>query len=106
MGLAKSPGFTHKKVIELLIETDGNKTGDAFRRLCDQVKKKYGLQLVIYHYEGRFRAKDLIVIVVVTGKARPETFAGLEELVDRFKSEGNIRKKEVYEDGESEWIAK
>ncbi len=107
VGLTKSSGFAHKKIKELLIETEGRGTDRAFRNLCEDVKKRFGLQLaVIYHYEGSFRAKEVLVIIVVAGKARPETFAALEELVGRFKPEGHIRKKEVYADGESEWIEK
>jgi molybdopterin synthase catalytic subunit len=107
VGLTKSPGFAGKKVEELQIGTEHEYSARAFRRICDEVKKKFGLHLaVIYHYEGSFRPGEILVIVVVAGKARPETFSALQELVSRFKPEGHLRKKEVYEDGESEWIEK
>jgi molybdopterin synthase catalytic subunit len=107
MGLAKSPGFAGKKVEELQIGAESEYSDRAFRRICNEVKKKFGLQLaVIYHYEGGFRPGEILVMVVVAGRARPETFSALQELVGRFKPEGHLRKKEIYSDGESEWIAK
>jgi molybdopterin synthase catalytic subunit len=107
VGLAKSPGFAGKKVVELQIGTEPGYTDKAFLRICDDAKKKYGLQMaVIYHYEGGFRAGEILVMIIVVGKARPETFAALQEVVSRFKPEGHLRKKEIYEDGESEWIDK
>lgn len=107
VGRVKSPGFAGRKVEELVIETDHERSGMALRQVCDEVKKKYGLQLAaVYHYEGSFRVGEILVMVVVAGKARPEVFSALEEVVRRFKPEANIRKKEVYEDGESEWIGK
>jgi molybdopterin synthase catalytic subunit len=105
VGRVKSPGFAGKKVEELLIGTEPGYTDRAFLQICDDVKTKYGLQLaVIYHYEGRFRVGESLVMIIVVGKARPETFTALQEIVNRFKPEGHIKKKEVYEDGESEWI--
>ncbi|MGD0637619.1 MAG: molybdenum cofactor biosynthesis protein MoaE [Nitrososphaerales archaeon] len=107
VGLTKSPGFAGKKVEELQIGTEHEYSAKAFRRICDEVRKKFSLQIaVIYHFEGKFRPGEILVIVVVVGKARPETFSALQELVSRFKPEGHLRKKEVYEDGESEWIEK
>jgi molybdopterin synthase catalytic subunit len=107
VGLTKSPGFAGKKVVELQIGTEPGHTDQAFVQICDDAKRKYGLQLaVIYHYEGGFTAGEILVMVIVVGKARPETFAALQEVVSRFKPEGHLRKKEIYEDGESEWIEK
>jgi molybdopterin synthase catalytic subunit len=107
VGLTKSPGFAGTKVEELQIGTEQEYSTKAFRRICDEVKKKFSLQLaVIYHYEGKFRPGEILVIAAVAGKARPETFSALQELVSRFKPEGHLRKKEFYEDGESEWIEK
>jgi molybdopterin synthase catalytic subunit len=105
LGMTKSPGFAHRKVKELLIETDPEASARGLVRLCDDVRQRFNLQLaVIYHYEGRFRPGEMLVMIAVAARARPETFEALQEIVNRFKTEGHIRKKEVYEDGESEWI--
>ncbi len=107
VGLAKSPGFAGRKVEELQIGTEHEYSAKAFRRICAEVKRKFGLQVaLIYHYEGSFRPGEVLVMVIAAGRARPETFSALQELVSRFKPEGHLRKKEVYEDGESEWIEK
>jgi molybdopterin synthase catalytic subunit len=107
VGRVKSPGLRSREVDELVIEADRAYADRAFRLICDDVKKRYGLQLaVIYQYEGSFRVGEILVMAVVVGKARPEAFAALEEAVRRFKPEGRLRKREVYEGGESEWIDK
>ncbi len=107
IGRMKSPGFAGRKVVELQLGADRDQADRAFRQICDEVKTKYGLQLaVVYQYDGSFRPGDVLVMVLVAGKARPETFSALEEVVRRFKPEGKLRKKEIYEDGESGWIEK
>jgi molybdopterin synthase catalytic subunit len=96
VGRMKSPGLRGREVKELVIEADREYADRAFRLICEDVKKKFGLQLaVIYQYDGSFRVGEILVIVVVVGKARPETFAALEEAVRRFKPEGRLRKKEI-----------
>lgn len=104
-GMTKSPGFAHKKVRELVIETDPALSAKGLRLLCADVKKKFNLQFVaVYHYEGRFKPGELLVTIVVAANSRPEAFAAMEEIVHRFKTEGHIRKKEIFEHGESEWV--
>jgi molybdopterin synthase catalytic subunit len=105
VGMTKSPGFAHKEVKALLIETDPEVSAKGLRRLCEEVKERFHLQLaLVYHYEGSFRPGEMLVFIVVAAKARPEVFGALEEIVNRFKTEGHIRKKEIFEHGESEWI--
>lgn len=104
-GMTKSPGFAHKKVRELLIETDPGLSAKGLRRVCSDVRKRFHLQFAaIYHYEGRFKPGDLLVMIVAAAKSRPDAFGAMEEIVHRFKTEGHIRKKEVFERGESEWV--
>ena len=107
VGLVRSSGFAGRKITEFVIKTDPKYTDKALRRLCGEVKKKFGLQLaVIYRYEGSFRVGEILGMVVVAGSVRPETFSALDELVSRFNPECHIRRREIYKDGESEWIEK
>ncbi len=107
VGRVKSPGLDGREVRELTIESDKEDSTMALRRMCAEVKEKYGLQLtVVYQYEGSFQVGDLLVMVAVVGKARPETFAALEEAVRRFKPEANLRKKEVYDGGQTTTVVK
>ena len=104
-GMTKSPGFAHKGVKELIIKTDPALSTKGLRSLCADVKKKFHLQLaVIYHYEGRFKPGELLVMIVVAANSRPEAFAAMDEIIHRFKKEGVLRKKEIFEHGESEWV--
>jgi molybdopterin synthase catalytic subunit len=105
VGRVRPPGFAGRKIKELVIEADHKHSDKTLLQICDEVKKKFGLQLaVIYLYEGSFRVGELLVMVAVAGKGRSDVFSALDEVTRRFVHESHIRKKEVYEDGGFEWM--
>jgi len=107
VGLVRSPGFAGRKIKELVIETYPQYSDKILRQICDEVKKKFSLNLaVIYHYEGSFQVGEILVMVVVAGKTRSEVFPALEETIRRYKTEPTIWRKEVYEGGKSKWMKK
>ena len=81
-GMTKSPGFAHKKVKELMIRADPALSTKGLRSLCDDVKRKFNLQIAaVYHYEGSFKPGDLLVMIVVAANSRPEVFAAMDEII-------------------------
>jgi molybdopterin synthase catalytic subunit len=105
VGLVRPPELGGRRIKEFVIEADHESSGIALRQICEEAKKKFGVQFaVIYLFEGSFQVGDTLVIVAVAGKAHPEVFSALDEVARRFVHEGHIRKKEVYEDGGFKWI--
>ena len=107
IGLVKSPGLKNKEVKELMIETYPQYSDKMLLLICDEITKKYKLELaVIYHFEGSFRVGETLVMVIVVGRSRANVFPALEEAIHRYKTEPAIWKKEIYGGGKSKWVNK
>jgi len=104
-GIVKAVGKNGKKVKKLVLEAYEESASEVIRRICDELVKKYDLRAAyIYHFVGEFNVGELIVFVFIASKSRNEGYPALVEAVKRYKSEPPIWKKEIYEDGTSEWI--
>lgn len=105
IGLVKSPGLENREVKELMIETHPQYSNKMLLQICDEIIKKYKLELaVIYHFEGSFRVGETLVMVIIVGRSRTNVFPALEEAIHRYKTEPAIWKKEIYSSGKSKWV--
>ncbi len=105
IGLVKSAGLGNREVKELVIETYPQYSDKMLLQICDEIKRKYKLQMaVIYHFEGSFAVGETLVIVIVAGKSRTIVFPAVEEAIRRYKTEPAIWKKEIYGGGKSKWV--
>lgn len=74
------------------------------RRIAGEIQQAHGiLEIAIQHRTGRLEIGELSLLVAVSAAHRREAIEGCHALVDRFKEEVPIWKKEVFEGGE-EWI--
>lgn len=104
LGITKSKG-EDKDVNLLEIEAYEEYADLQIKRICEEIKEKYGLDFVgIWHLAGSFSPGEPLVLVVIAGRSRSEVFHALEEAVKRYKTEPPIFKKEVYIDGTHKWI--
>ncbi|MEM0097622.1 MAG: molybdenum cofactor biosynthesis protein MoaE [Conexivisphaerales archaeon] len=100
-GITKHKG----QVKELLIEAYKEYADKALKMICDQVKKKNALNdCRIYHLEGKFEPGEPIVLIIISSMSRAEALMAMPEVVERYKKEPTIWKKEIYDDGTSKWI--
>ena len=105
IGLVKASGLGKREVEELVIETYPQYSDKMLLKICEEIKRKYKLQLaVIYHFEGSFRVGETLVMVIVAGKSRNIVFPAVEEAIRRYKTEPAIWKKEIYGGGRSKWV--
>lgn len=106
LGIVKSIGSNGKMVECLEIEAYERHANPVIRAICEETKEKFSLEFVgIWHLKGSFNVGEPLVLVVVAGKSRKEVFSALEEVVNRYKTEPALFKKEVYKDGTHVWLS-
>ncbi|MCP8322452.1 MAG: molybdenum cofactor biosynthesis protein MoaE [archaeon] len=106
IGVVREVGKDDKKVIRLEIESYNEHADLAIKKISDEIKDKYGLSLArIYHFKGSFSIGEPLVLVIVVGKSRKQTFPALQEVIERYKKEPAMWKKEVYINESWEWMS-
>ena len=105
IGVVRGDGKESKQVAKLEMESYEEHANNKIRKICTEVKKKYGVELVsIQHLLGQFNVGEPVVLVIVAGARREKVFLAMEESVRRYKSEPALFKKEIYLDGKHDWI--
>ncbi len=78
---------------------------DVLRRTAQAVAAEFGVAAVAaVHRVGVLSVGDIAVVVAVAGAHRPEAFAAARALIDQLKASVPIWKRQVYGDGEVEWV--
>lgn len=97
---------TTKKVQALEIDSWDEKTIESLTKICLDLQQKHNLITIkIWHAVGILKLTEDIVYVVVASAHRKEGLLSLAEAIDAYKHLSPIWKKEIYEDGTTEWIS-
>ena len=95
-----------KNIKSLVIESYERHANGVLQKICREVREKYSLtDILIVHGLGRFTAGEPVVIVLVASPRRKLGFQALADAVERYKKEPALFKKEIYNNGSSEWIS-
>jgi molybdopterin synthase catalytic subunit len=74
------------------------------REIAEKIQERFGvIEIAIQHRTGRLEIGETSLLVAVCSAHRQAAFEACHALVDRFKEDVPIWKKEVFEGGE-EWI--
>jgi molybdopterin synthase catalytic subunit len=75
-------------------------------RIRDEASDRWGkdLEISVVHGTGYMRIGELSVVVGVSSPHRAEAFEACRYVIEQLKARVPIWKKEVYEDGETEWL--
>ncbi|OLS23050.1 MAG: Molybdopterin synthase catalytic subunit [Candidatus Heimdallarchaeota archaeon LC_2] len=94
-----------KRVVQIEIEAWEERADESMKRIAEEIGKKFKLLGVrIVHIEGEIKLGEAIVFVVLASIHRKEAFDALEEIIHAYKTKSPVWKKEIYEDGSSNWI--
>lgn len=75
------------------------------QKIFQEVREKFEVIAVkCVHRTGRLNVGDLAVWVGVTAAHRDDSFRACRYIIDELKARLPIWKKEIYRNGESEWI--
>jgi molybdopterin synthase catalytic subunit len=94
------------KTSRIEIEAIEGVSGEHLQRIAAEVEARPGItKVVIIHLTGTFALGEPMVHVLVSSAHRGEGFKALEDIVNRYKKETPLWKKEIYSDGSSRWIS-
>ncbi len=75
------------------------------QQLAGEAQVRWGTgAIAIHHRVGRLQIGETAVLIVVAAPHRHEAFEASEWLMDRIKEVAPIWKKEIWADGDSEWV--
>ena len=93
------------KVVQIEVETWEENTSESMQSIAKRLGSKYNLLgLRIVHLFGIIELGEPIVFIVISSAHRKEAFDSLEEIIHAYKNESPVWKKEIYNDGTSNWI--
>ena len=74
-------------------------------QLAAEARKQWPIvKLVMLHRTGRVALAEPSVIIAVSTPHRAESFAACRWLIDALKKDVPIWKREIWKDGEGEWV--
>ena len=93
-----------RKVLHLEYDAYPEMATSVIQRIATEIEERFNIaETAIQHRTGRLEIGETSLLVAVSSAHRREAFDACHALVDRFKEEVPIWKKEVFEGGE-EWI--
>lgn len=106
LGVARNIGIEERTVERVAMESYEDHANRVIRDICVEIIQKHQISVLkIYHFVGEFNIGEAMVFVIAVGRHRQETFAAIQEAIERYKTEPALFKKEVYADGSQEWIS-
>lgn len=94
-----------RKVAYLEYEAYAPMAEKKMAEIAQEISEKWGLDRVaMIHRIGRLEIGEVSVVVAVASPHRREAFEACKYAIDRLKQIVPIWKREVWEDGEEEWV--
>ena len=97
--------FGGRATAYLEYEAYGEMAAKVLGDLAAAARERWGTgAIAIHHRIGRLAIGETAVLIVVAAPHRHEAFEAAEQIMDRIKQVAPIWKKEIWADGESEWV--
>ena len=104
-GIVRNTSKDGKLVNSLEIDAYEELANQSIDKICKEVREIPGIiDVIIIHFKGVFEITDELVHVIIASSHREEGFKALRLAVERYKKEIAVWKKEVFLDGNSEWV--
>ena len=104
-GIVRNTSKDGKLISKLEIDAYEELANDSINKICNEIKEIPGIiDIVIIHFKGTFDITDALVHFIVASSHREEGFRALRLAVERYKKEIAVWKKEVFLNGNSEWV--
>lgn len=96
--------FENKKVTKLSYEAYEPMAMKELKKICEAVRTTFNVhKICVLHRLGEVPIKQASVVVAVSSPHRKESLEAVQILIDTLKEKVPIWKKEIYEDGGSNW---
>ena len=78
---------------------------DVLRDVTDEIASTSPVNaLAAVHRVGELKVGDIAVVVAAAAPHRAEAFAACRRLIDELKARVPIWKRQLFDDGEAEWV--
>lgn len=78
---------------------------DVLRDVTDEIASTFPVNaLAAVHRVGELKVGDVAVVVAAAAPHRAEAFAACRRLIDELKARVPIWKRQLFDDGDAEWI--
>ncbi|MDP8023422.1 MAG: molybdenum cofactor biosynthesis protein MoaE [Nitrososphaeria archaeon] len=105
VGTVKELSKDGKKVKQLYIEAYKELADKKLKEICyDAINRFSTNDCRIYHFYGYFMPGEPLVVAIIWSRDRSQGLSALPYVIERYKKEPTIWKKEIYEDGTSKWL--
>ena len=95
IGVVRGETFEGERVEKLTIEAYEEKANQVLEKISEDLTQEHGvINVQIHHLLGEFNVGEDLVYVVVAGAHRTDVFSVLQEVVERYKVETPVFKKE------------
>ncbi len=96
--------FEDKKVTQLSYECYNEMALSEMKKICEEALQNKGiLKVALIHRLGIVPVEEASIICLVSSEHRKEGYQVNEEMMYQLKKNVPIWKKEIYNDGDSEW---
>ena len=96
--------FENKTVAKLSYEAYEPMAIKEMKQLCENVRKEFKVhKIYMLHRLGEVPVKEASIVIAVSSVHRKDSLDAVQVLIDTLKERVPIWKKEIYEDGNSEW---
>lgn len=105
LGVVRSKNFG-KKVIAIHYDAEPKLAIRILSEISKEALEKWGnsLKVVVLHRTGELKVGDISVGIGVSSPHRDESYQASRYIIEQIKVRAPIWKKEIYEDGETEWL--
>ncbi|XP_033124657.1 molybdopterin synthase catalytic subunit-like isoform X3 [Anneissia japonica] len=98
--------FEGKKVARLEYEAYVPMAEKEIENICTDIRSKWQVEhIAVFHRLGLVKIGEASVIIAISSNHRKESLEAVQYCIDKLKEMVPIWKKEVYEDGNSDWKA-
>ena len=95
-----------RRVVALEYDAHVSMAEKKLREVAEEVRRRFPItDIAVHHRTGRLAIGEASLLVAVASPHRREAFAAAEYAVDRIKETVPIWKKEIWEDGDGDWVA-
>jgi len=97
--------FDGKKVVKLEYEAYESMATKEIQKICALIRDKWPRvhKIALHHRLGEVEVKEASVVIGVSSPHRQDALEAVEFAINKLKETVPIWKKEVYEEGPSEW---
>ena len=104
-GIVREISMNGKPVISMKIDAYDELANKSILKICKKLKQENGIiDIKLVHLKGDFDLSEDLVYVVVASAHRKEGFDVISKVVEMYKKEIAVWKRENFSNGSSEWI--